>query len=512
MSIWEGEIYMDSSILETYLDCNIFQPTNVDIPYIKTKSIVSICEELHFAILTGARVMLYGDYDADGLFSMLVWKEVFDCIGYSNYFLYQYTKRTHHISPFIVQQAIHGNAEYIIICDTGCSVEDQNVLTSLKQYGLNIIVIDHHSSKYDYDALQREINVFNSFEEQDALNGDAVSGAYAALLVANVLCLDFLHKPLANNAKCYALASMYSDVVDLSTKIGVALYNNVVLQKLSMPAFMRAFNRYNYRIGKRFFQYIFNPPINACFRSEHFEDLNFLLSQKVIYKKEKCIENILELHQFYSKLAATYSFKFTQERFGNLLCCVYNLEEGEKFVHIRNFSGLIANNIASAENCAVVVLFKMKNNYQGSFRDPFKRNFLSFFELFCNAGGHPPAFGITVPLDKIDFFKKNLIEMGARTSDNKDEKYIYIPSECIETISDLQIVALYNEYMNTNKSVVLKVICKKVSLIKSTSFYKYYNVDLPLQVTCVSPLMRGSILLVEPCICKDIQLKEVALL
>ena len=62
------------SILETYLDCDDCQPANTEIPCIRTKSIQAICNELQYALITGARIMLYGDYDADGLFSMLVWK------------------------------------------------------------------------------------------------------------------------------------------------------------------------------------------------------------------------------------------------------------------------------------------------------------------------------------------------------------------------------------------------------------------------------------------------------
>lgn len=500
------------NILETYLDCNIFQPSNTEIPCIRTKSIQSICKELQYAFLVGARIMLYGDYDADGLLSMLVWKEVLNCIGYSNYFLYQYTKRTHHISPFLLSQAIQGKAEYVIICDTGCSIEDQKVITALREQGITVIVIDHHSSEYDYDILQKEINAFNSYEEKEELDGDAVSGAYAALLVANILCTDYIHKPLSNNAKCYALASMYSDMVDLSSKAGIALYNHVVLQKLTMPSFMKAFNLYHYRIGKRFFQYIFCPPLNVCFRSETFDDLNFLLSQKVVYKKEERIDRILELHRFYSKLVNSYALRFQQERFGDLILCVYNMQENEPFVKIRNFSGLIANSIVSSENCAVVVLIKMKYNYQGSFRDPYKRDFLSFFQLFCHAGGHPSAFGISVPLDKMEFFKKNLKEMGARAKVKTNGKYIYLPAKHIKTLTDLKIISLYNEYMNTEKPVILKVDCNKVFLKRATAYYKYYNVGLPIDASCVSTLVAGSKLLLEPCICKDIQLKEVELL
>lgn len=500
------------SILETYLDCEVFQPSNTEIPCIPTKSIQGICNELQYAFITGARIMLYGDYDADGLFSMLVWKEVLECIGYSNYFLYQYSKRTHHISPFLVPQAIQGKAEYVIICDTGCSIEDQKVITALREKGMTVIVIDHHSSGYDYDILQKEINVFNAYEERDELNGDAVSGAYAALLVANVLCSNYIHKPLSNNAKCYALASMYSDMVDLSSNIGIALYNNVVLQKLAMPSFMKAFNKYNYRISKRFFQFIFCPPLNVCFRSESFDDLNYLLSQKIVYKKEEGVDRILALHRFYVKLTNSYALRFQQERFGDLILCIYTLTENEPFAKIRNFSGLIANSIASSENCAVVVLIKMKYNYQGSFRDPYQRDFLSFFELFCHAGGHPPAFGITVPLDKIDFFKKNLKEMGARALQKTGGKYIYLPSQHIKTLTDLNVVALYNEYQNTKKSVVLQMTCDKVFLTRATAYYKYYNVGLPIEASCVSPLVKGSKILLEPCICKNIQLKEAALL
>lgn len=498
-------------VLEKLIDTSVFQQDNYRIPELHMQSVDACCEQLKYALLTRSKIFIYGDYDVDGLMSMLVWKSVFRSIGYTNYTLYQYSRRTHAIPNDILEQVKQAEAQYVIICDTGSGVDDRIMIRNLRALQMEVIVIDHHSCEYGYTNMQKEAFVFNSYEERAALGNDRVSGAYASLLVANVLCSKYLNCILSSDATYFALASMYSDIIDMSSKTAIALYNSVILHQGRVPNLFMAINKHNYKIGRRFFQYIVSPALNNCFRSGEFVLLNKLVAAEDSYTLGDIVNAIMTRHEKTRQLVKHLATTLKKETYGAITFCVYENQKTTNSMDLSGYTGLIANMVASEVGGAVVVITEVDGGYKGSLRDQQGRNFLTAFSSFADVGGHPPAFGIRVAANKYDIFKKSLEILGNTFSSKGNSKFTVISSEYITDQDDLNVLALYNEFMNTRDMVYVQLHCTHVVLQRKTAWYKYYRVGLPVPVKTVTPLLGQSTILLEPCIGVGVELREVVL-
>lgn len=497
------------SVLEKFIDCSVFQQNNYIIPEIRTTSIERCCKQIKYAMLTKSHIFIYGDYDVDGMMSMLVWKSILISAGYNNFTLYKYSSRTHAIQTDIVQQAKECGAQQVIICDTGSGAADRVVIRNLRAMQMEVIIIDHHTCEYGYSNLQKEAFVFNSYEERAALNNEKVSGAYASLLVANILCTKHLNILLSNDAKYYALASMYSDVVDMSTTIAIALYNHVILQHAPLPKLFQALNTHGYKVGRRFFQYMISPALNNCFRAGAFDLLNQTLASDDYMSIFSAVKKISEMHDKTRNLVRVIYNTVTKKRYGAITLCFYENTKKDGLKDLAEYTGILANMVASDVGSAVICMTKVNGGYKGSLRDPQGRNLLSAVSSFAEAGGHPSAFGLRVADSKFNVFLKSLEIFGNSLEQSTTPKFTVISSEYIQDMNDLFVLALYNEFMNTKNIVYIKLNCSHVVLHHKTAWYKYYSVGLPIPVKTVTPLISGTTILLEPCICRDIELREV---
>lgn len=496
------------SVLE-FLDSEMFtSPYNNEIPLISNERVDAICEELSYVVNTGEQVFVYGDCDMDGFCAAMIWKEVFSLLHAPAPAMFNYVRRNHSLDASIVEQVRAAGTRVVIICDTGSSIEDRRILNLLQMEGYQTIVIDHHVYQGDYFADARTRLMFNAYEELTALSNCEISGAYASLIVAKVLCEKFMKSALAYNAKVFALASMYSDVVDMSSPVARALYNSVASARAEGPQMFRELNQWNYLIGRRLFSYIIVPKVNGCFRSERFGLLNQALLAADRYKMHDVCEHMAATHDEVRKLTIGFVPQFERTRIGDIVLCVHEVTEKTRMLHIRNYTGVVAAKIAEEELTAVIVVVKDANGYEGSFRDYYNRKLLSTFNLFCQAGGHPQAFGLSFP--DIDEFIRHLRFIGDKLSSNFEKPFVTLDSGMIEAESDLDALALYNEYMNVKPSIVVSHTCRNTKLIRKTAYNKYYTVGLPgnVEVMTTRFLSDNDTVLLEPAICRGVELRE----
>ena len=491
-----------------YIDSDIFTPVYQNkLPMVKTSNIDAICREIFYAVKSKEQIFVYGDYDMDGFCCVKVWDEVLSSLYDVPIVPFQYSNRMHNVDQDLLNQVSRFKGHLVIICDSGSSKIDHETVSHLVLNGYLPIIIDHHNWEGDYKSDSNYTLVFNSHEERELLGGHEISGAYASLLVCNYLCDKFFKHTLSFNAMVYALASMYSDVVDLATPPGRALYNVVSMIKMPGPHFMTAMNRWGYSYCKRFFGFIVAPPINACFRTERFIPLNRALDIRDRHLLPGIVKSIQEVHNESSSLTDTFVPLFSREKFGNILLCIHDLTEDTSILHIRNFSGLIATKISREEKCMVIAVIHRGNVYEGSYRDYFSRKMLDTFKLFCDANGHDSAFGLR--FISLDDFKRHLSSLSGMIDVGASKDYTTISSTLTHTDEDIQALALYNEYMNVRPRIMIAHRCPYAKLVRSTQYRKFYNVGLPYQVSSSSPLLDGANILVEPTISSAVELRCV---
>lgn len=495
------------SVIE-YINSDVFVPVfENDIPLVPSPRIDAICRELRAAILSGEEIFIYGDYDMDGFCAVNVWVEVLKSLYNVHPKVFQYRTRMHALDKDILRQVQDSFANVVIINDTGSSQEDKQVLAMLQASGRVPVVVDHHIYQGDYVIDSESRLMFNSQEEHSLLGGE-VSGAYAALLVAKVLCEKYFMQVVPFNAKVFALASMYSDCVSMATPIARALYNSVALAKAPGPDFFVSLNKWDYYYSRRFFSYIVAPKINGCFRMERLDLLNRVFSASDRYRMRSVCMELTDMHGEASKLAQALVPKFQRERVGGIVVCTHQVTEESRALHIRNFTGVIATRISQEERALAVVVVKDGRHYEGSVRDYYSRDVLGQFQLFTQAGGHPAAFGLMFP--DLQEFKRHIRLLDKHLSDEFVKPYVTLNSGLIESEEDINALALYNEYMNTEPAVEVSHVCTSVKLIRSTTYNKYYSVGLPTQLPLMTKraLIDGSPILIEPAICRGVELRE----
>ena len=497
------------SVLE-FIDSTVFTPAyDNDVPLVRSDNVDAICRELRSAILNNETIMLYGDYDMDGLCCMMAWKEVLSLLRAKPPVMFNYIAKTHRIDHSLIVQAEAADAKVVIICDTGSSGEDRFVLDALIRDGRTPIVIDHHIHDGPYDIYSKHYLMFNAYEERNILGGADVSGAYACVLVAKVLCEKFMNAALSHNAKVYALASMYSDVVDMSSPIARALYSAVAMANAPGPDFFVAMNEWKYLYGRRFFSFMVAPKLNGCFRMERMTLLNDIThcTDKRGYKK--ICEELAQIHSDARKLVKSFVGLYERERLGDIVLCVHEVNEETRSLNIRNFTGVVATMIAQEEKAPVICVVKDSGQYSGSYRDYYNRGLIDSFSLFARCGGHPSAFGLTF-YDLQDFRRRCTI-LSRHVTETVERPNIVLNSGVIEKKEDFDALALFNEFANVKKSVIVSHSCKKVELIRSTKYSKYYDVGFAegMQVMTKRPIAPGATIWVEPAICRGVELREV---
>lgn len=497
------------SVLD-FLDSDIFTTAfSGDVPLVSNARIDAICRELMYSIKNNETIFVYGDYDMDGFCCVKLWQEVLSLIGSKPPATFKYINRTHNIDGDIVRQVCATDARVVIICDTGSAVVDQTLTSILQSRGRVPIVIDHHVYEGDYIADCSYRLMFNSFEERGSLNQEEISGAYASLLVAKVLCEKFIGCALAFNAKVYALASMYSDCVDMSSSLGRALYSAVCASDAKGPVFLTALNKWDYYYGRRFFSFIVAPKLNGCFRMGRFDILNKALVASDKFQCKSIAEDLQVAHGDARVNTKMLVPEFKRFHFRGIVVCVCEVTDELRLHQVRGFTGVIASQIAQEEKSMVVVVVHDNNMYSGSYRDYYGREMLEVFSLFSTAVGHPSAFGIS--FSSLSEFTRYIKALSSRIDEVCEKPYIALNSGVLVDDADFAAVALYNEYMNRKPRVIVTHVCSGVKLIRSTKWNKYYSLGLNTNRPLVTSrhLLDGMKVLVEPAICRGVELREM---
>lgn len=492
------------AVLE-YLDSDVFEPVcGGELPKTTTETMVAIAKEIDFAMRYNQSIFVYGDYDTDGLMSMLVWKEVFYALKYPFVKFFHYCSRTHKLDTDIITQA--AGSSLVIVCDTGSSVEDRNIISILTLSGSRVVVIDHHKTEYLYTGKIGTAWTYNSYEEKAALWGAEICGAYAALLVARTLCEDILGVSLCLPARVYALCAMYADQMDMSTVPARALYNVVARHRRSAPALISYLNEFGYRFTRRLFSFIIAPKLNACFRSEQFRPLNQIVSARDPYSIQLYVKELKSVHNNASKLVEPFADKFECEQIGQIMLAVVDPSEEMLGMHIENFSGLIANHLCHKHKCAVITAIKLGRHYIGSYRDFFNRPLLDDCSLFMSkAGGHPAAFGLE--FSNISEVRRYLGVLSSKMQEAVGTEQLTISSKLVKTELDVATLALYNEYMTTRPKVIVPHTCRHLYCTRTTKYNKTYRTDLPLDIRSGRTLIAGETIMLEPAITKKVELR-----
>ena len=255
------------------------------------------------------KVFIYGDYDPDGLFSVLTAHDSLIALGCDNVVVYRYKKRTHMLDELAVIECIQAMPDYCIICDTGSSELDK--LETIVSYGIKVIVLDHHNTIYDYQDFSQVGKDY--YAEQDfspvAIINTTIENqkegkkVYELSAGALTFCVfDTFAKSINKDLKslaAYATVALYADSMNMGNDINRSIYFLAqTFNRDELPTKIQMFMHANSYFYSRFIQFRLIPKINSIFRTEKFEYINdcFFNEDIEAADKARCLETIEDIY------------------------------------------------------------------------------------------------------------------------------------------------------------------------------------------------------------------------
>lgn len=462
--------YLDSNRIE--VDINKFY---YDTPiYFNEEKLFSFFNDI---IINNRKVMVFGDCDMDGIMCAYQVKEFLKKFDHSNYTVWPIKSKVHDIDDDCVKVCVRQAYDYIIVLDVGSS--SIGVIRKLVDYGVKVIVIDHHVSNYEFHEYPEDCVIVNT-----KMNNE-IDKRFDYKLSAGALTFTLLYKygnlkskDLSHLSIC-GLITMYSDCVDMDSRLAKAIYKLAVNQPSSLyPFFVKDFlNKYSFR--RRFIEFTLSPRINSLFRAEKFDVLNSYFFDETLSSlyRNSLVKQIEEIYISSRKLIGRISDTVPREELDNFV--VSNLSKSDLAVKankLYNYTGIIANNLAQSYGKPCIVLCDTGEEIKGSFRDLFGRDYLTIFKQFCKSGGHPAAFGIHLKYMEVS----NFLDVVKYTIDKRFSMYDIKENLIIDNEDKypnmrlLEKMAIYNEFAGVS---LPPVVIRKRNFMKEMASYKktYYS-------------------------------------
>jgi single-stranded-DNA-specific exonuclease len=459
------------------------------------KEMTKVVERLLTAAQKLERILIYGDYDADGVCSSVLMVETLERLLCKNIQVYlpHRDSEGYGLNPKTVEYIKSQKINLVITCD--CGTTNIPELTNLKTAGIDVIVIDHHV------APEQRPPVYGFINPKYQKDSYPFRNLAACGVILKVV--QGLRKYLGDKRGCITEAfekwcldlTAIATVADVMPLLGenriLVKWGLVVLNKtkrLGLRALLKAAGLLSadhqqrlpkdvqrpreeieeqgppakkidtYDIG-----YIIAPRLNAAGRLDHANVAFDLLrgqDEKIAHREAETLNKTNQTRQALTETIFAAAKKQVKEQLDNhdRLLVAYNLEKDSWPVGV---IGLVAGKLAKEFYRPSIVITNTAHGPCGSGRSIDTCNIITVLEqtkdLFSKYGGHPQACGFSFETAKtaeytITSFKKRAEEFLKKTlSDDDLQPRITASSELLLTdltwdlVKDLQLLEPYGK-------------------------------------------------------------------
>jgi len=405
----------DISEKEIFLNPNIENIPN----YKKLHDTESATEEILKHIEKGNKIVIHGDYDADGICATsLLWDFLYRDVA-------EFLDEPVDVLPYIPDRVEQGygltqeslkdvqdlGAKLVITVD--CGVRDNELITKFsKDTDLKFIVTDHHLPPDDLPKQLGYPLVHQMYPGKEYPYTEICGAAVVYFLIQAIRKSLGMPEDIKYGLDLVALATVTDvmpllDVNRVFVKEGLEEINKgnrLGLRMLALRAGIEPKEVQSYHLG-----FVLGPRINASGRiASPMEAVRLLVSNDENKCKE--ISNLLETTNFERQRMTTEIFEKAKEKVSesedNLLFVV-----GEDWHE--GIIGLVAGKLQQLYYRPVVVATKSEGGIKGSARSIKGFNITQAFDKFKKHldryGGHELAAGFSTSEENADFLKEELI-------------------------------------------------------------------------------------------------------
>jgi len=420
-------------------------------------------ERIKQSLKKNERIIIFGDYDADGIISATIIYKFLKKLGLeADVYIPDRFEEGYDLSTGFLKRVLKECKHDLIIavdCGTNCTKVHDFVK---KNQCPDIIVCDHHNQSINLSDIPERYIIINpklenSEYEFKYLSGAAVTFKFVTAILRN---LDDKYKKsfekdyLTNLLDLVAISTI-ADIMPLVDENRIIVKKGLnILQKTKNPGLKKMID--NLFEGKKLLDeydvgFIIAPRLNAAGRVKKAETgFNLLTKDGDILD-----EIVSELNIFNDKRQRTQKKIFDEIIKNNDFDSIIS----EKRIFIgksENWNegvlGIVASDIAKEFNIPAILFREFKGKLKGSGRSTGKfdlyENLVRLDNLFDSFGGHRLACGIRMDVINYGAFYESLIEIARETL----------------TISDIEKKNIYD--MEISFKEIRKGISKNINMLK----------------------------------------------
>lgn len=394
-------------------------------------------ERIEQAINNKEKILIYGDYDADGITSTTILIKFFKEIGVEvDKYIPNRLEEGYGINNKALEEIKNRGIDLIITVDTGITANDQ--VKYANELGLDVIITDHHEPS---DEIPKAVAVIDAKRKNNKYPFNQLAGCGIAFKLTQAISIKRKLDPskYLKNLDIVSIGTI-SDLVPLVdenrviVKLGLMLVKqtkNIGLRKLLLESQLKEVDSTSISFG-------ITPRINAAGRlGNQYDALNLFITEDV--KEAERLSEVLN------------SYNIERQKIGNKIYeeAISQLKDEEKNCIIlgkedwhHGVIGIVSSKITEKFNKPSILLCFENNIAKGSGRsvpgfDLYKA-ISSTKEYLLGFGGHTMACGLSLTVENFEKFKKEITKYIDENLDiSKLEKEIYIDENL--TIDDLDI-------------------------------------------------------------------------
>lgn len=354
------------------------------------------------------KVMIFGDYDVDGITALCLLKQTLGKIGIqAEHYLPHRIKDGYGLSKNIVPVAKDKGIKLLITVDCGTSSHKE--IGELKKNNIETIITDHH------EPAGEELPPASCIINPKVKNSGYPYRELAGVGVAYKLCQALSDSVLSEELDLVSLGTI-ADVVPLTGENRVIVKEGLLrLQETKRPglrALIENAGIKNRKFTSTFVSFILGPRINASGRMDSAEtSLSLLLS-----RDPEEADGLAKVIEAYNRQRQKIESKIMEEA-QDLINREVNFKEHKVIVIAKEdwhkgVLGIVASKLADRFYRPAIVISLDEHLCKGSGRSI--KNFHLFQALseckdYLDAfGGHSHAAGLVITRDNIDEFRRNI--------------------------------------------------------------------------------------------------------
>ena len=361
-------------------------------------------ERIYEALEKNQSVLIYGDYDADGVTSTTILYETLLTLGMTvSYYIPDRFKDGYGPNIDRYKEAIDEGAELIITVDNG--VAGHEAIDYAREQNVDVIVTDHHELP---DSLPNAYSIIHPKHPEGNYPFKELAGVGVALKTAQAL-LDELPAEFLDLAAIGTVA----DMVSLTGENRAIVYYGLKIlqqtQRLGLRQLIVDLGMKPSEVDEKTIGFQIAPVLNTAGRLEQANTVVELLSTFDEEQVKTITEHLIELNEQRKDIVKT----MVDEAMNKIdPMDELNILKSEHWHE--GVLGLVASRLVRETGKPTIVLkqFTKEDYAKGSARSV--ENFDIYQEcnqvreLFTHFGGHQMAAGMTLPIENIDALKNHL--------------------------------------------------------------------------------------------------------